>query len=176
MIKKLFGYSLYFFLKRLDFRLMHSAIGGVVEVLRVKALKLSGARIGNLSFVRSGCYITYPKNLTLGRNSKINNCASLYLFERLSIGDNVEIGPELLVYTGDHKITDNSLPLTKQGTYNKPVIVEDDVYIGSRVTLLKGAKVKSRVVVAAGAVVSGTLDSGYLYGGVPAKKIKKLEA
>lgn len=175
MIKKIIGYIGYYGLKRIEFRYASLAMSRHVETLRQGALRLAGAQVGQNSFVRAGCDITFPKYLSIAENSKINNNAGLYLFDKFTIGSNVEIGPELLVYTGDHHISDPAQPLAKQGTYNSPVVIENDVYIGSRVTLLKGTKIESRVVVAAGAVVSGVLESGYIYGGIPAKKLKKLD-
>jgi len=174
ILKKISGLILFTLLNLINIRLLWSPLGNVLEDLRMIALRWQGASIAEDSFVRPYAQITSPKNLTLGKKSKINNNAQLYLFEKLTIGNNVEIGPEFLVYTGEHKIDDPSKPLAKQGNYNEPVIIEDDVYIGARVTVLKGVKISNRVVVAAGAVVTESLGSGYIYGGVPAKQIRKL--
>lgn len=176
MLKKISGLILFTFLNLINIRLIYPPLGKVLEDLRVMALRWQGAEIGEESFVRPYAQIVSPKNLVMGPHSKINNNAKLYLFEKLIIGKNVEIGPEFLVYTGEHKIDDPLKPLSKQGNFNEPVSIEDDVYIGARVTVLKGVKISSRVVVAAGAVVTDDLESGYIYGGVPAKQIKKLKA
>ncbi len=174
MIKKITGYLLYSILKHIDLRLLIPSLGGVIEGFRQSSLKLIGANIGENSYIRSGAKLCFPQNLQMGSNSKINNNASLYLFDKLKIGNDVEIGPEFLVFTGEHVISDPHQPLTKQGSYNQEITIEDDVYIGARVTILKGAHIESRVVIAAGAVVTGCLKSGYIYGGVPAKSIKKI--
>ena len=54
--------------------------------------------------------------------------------------------------------------------------IHDDVLIGMGAIVLDEAIVESNVIVAAGAVVTGgkRLESGYLYAGIPAKKIKPL--
>ena len=160
MLKKISGFILFTLLNLINIRLIYPPLGKVLENLRMMALRWQGAEIDKESFVRSFAQITSPKNLMIGKNSKINNNAKLYLFEKLTIGNNVEIGPEFLVYTGEHKIDDSEKPLAKQGNYNKPVIIEDDVYIGARVTILKGVTISSRVVVAAGAVVTENLVGG----------------
>jgi maltose O-acetyltransferase len=149
-------------------------IGNVIEQLRQFSLRLMGATIGNNSYIRFGAEIYYPGNLSIGDNCRINNNCKLYLFEKLTIGNNVIIGPELFVYTGDHNIYECGTFFSDQTKYNIPVSIGDDVYIGARITILKGVVIENRVVVAAGAVVTEKLKSGYVYGGVPAKRIKCL--
>ena len=53
-------------------------------------------------------------------------------------------------------------------------MIGSDVWIGARVTVLMGAKINNRVVVGAGSLVNKDLESGYIYAGIPAKKIKKI--
>lgn len=149
-------------------------LGRIVEELRQEGLRLMGARIERGAYVRGGAVIDYPKNFSLGAKSKLAEEARLYLFDSLNIGNNVEIGPQFLAYTAEHITADKAMPLTKQGSIYKAIRIDDDVYIGARVTILKGAHIESRVIVAAGAVVVGKLETGFVYGGVPAKKIKPI--
>ncbi len=149
-------------------------IPDLVERGRRRALVLMGARIPPGSFVRSALYITAPRYLTMGDGSKIGPRSQLFLYAQLTIGNNVEIGSDLIVHTAEHVYESPDKPICKQGAQYKPVRVGDNVYIGSRVTLLPGACVQSNVVIAAGAVVRDTLASGYVYGGVPAKPLKRL--
>ncbi|MEM1119358.1 MAG: gamma carbonic anhydrase family protein [Bacteroidota bacterium] len=55
-------------------------------------------------------------------------------------------------------------------------VIEDNVLVGMGAIIMDDAKVESNVLIAAGAVVleRAHLESGYIYGGVPAKKIKAL--
>ena len=172
--KKIIGYCGFFFLNRINLRLLFPLVGNPAEDFRQTCLRLIGAHIGKNSFLRPNGKIYFPQNLSVGENSKIGNDYNIFLYEKLTIGDNVEIGPELLVYTGEHNFGYTDQPLTKQGAHHKPVTISNDVYIGARVTILKGTVINNRVIVAAGAVVSGSLESGYIYGGVPAQKIKPI--
>ena len=56
-----------------------------------------------------------------------------------------------------------------------PITVGSNVFIGVNAILLPGAQVGSDVVIAAGSVVTGTIPSGVVAGGVPAKQIKSIE-
>lgn len=55
------------------------------------------------------------------------------------------------------------------------IIIGEDCWIASNVTVLGPCEIEDNVIVAAGAVVlAGRLESGWIYGGVPAKKLKQI--
>ena len=83
----------------------------------------------------------------IGENSKID--------VQVKIGKNVMMGPECYIYTRNHVFKDKNIPMIKQGFSEiRPVIVEDDVWIGSRVTILPGVRIKKGTVIGAGSVVT----------------------
>lgn len=145
-----------------------------VEKLRCYGLNLMGMEIGVESYVRKGLFVTSPNKVSIGSCTKIGPNSELWSYGCISIGDNVEIGSRLVIHTDEHMTADVELPLAKQGGVLNKVIIKDDVYMGSCVVILSGVTIESRVVVAAGAVVTKNLKSGYVYAGVPAKAIKEL--
>ncbi len=149
-------------------------IGNYIDQINVFLLKAIGAKIGQNSFVRSNVLILKPENLIIGNNSTIGSNSELFNYAEIIIGDNVDIGTQLYINTNNHKIDDPSRPLAYQGAVINKISIGSDVWIGARVTILSGVEIKKRVVVGAGSVVTSDLESGYVYGGVPAKKIKKL--
>ena len=52
-----------------------------------------------------------------------------------------------------------------------PILIEDDVWIGANVTILKGVTIKRGSIVAAGSVVNKDVEAFSIFGGIPAKKI-----
>ncbi|MBK8971674.1 MAG: acyltransferase [Hahellaceae bacterium] len=166
----------YSLLNRIDLRYVSpfKVLSSLVEQGRVVSLRGMGCRIGKSSFVRSRSFITTPSMISIGKNSKVGPYAELWSYGGIEIGDDVEIGSRLVVHTDEHRIDDPGLPLTKQGSVHAKVIVGDDVYIGSSVTILSGVTIGNRVIVAAGSVVIKDLESGYLYAGVPATKKRKI--
>jgi maltose O-acetyltransferase len=147
---------------------------GLNERARVFFARALGANIGKKSVLRKGQFITSFEHLNIGDRTTIGPFGRFFLFAELTIGDDVEIGSGLTVHTSEHLLDDPSKPLGKQGNRRAKVVISSDVYIGSNVTITTGSVIERRVVVAAGAVVSGTLKSGSIYGGVPAKPIKQL--
>lgn len=59
--------------------------------------------------------------------------------------------------------------------YNEPIVIEDDVWIGSGAVILPGVRVGKGSVVAAGAVVTKDVPAQTLVGEVPARIIKKID-
>jgi acetyltransferase-like isoleucine patch superfamily enzyme len=168
---RIFWHLVFSLFNAIEIRHDVKVLGEIVEKLRSYSLVKRGAVIKNDSFVRFQSYIVNPKHLTMGSGSKLGVGAKLFLYDRLEIGDNVEIGSDLTVHTSEHRIVDPDSPLCKQGAIYEPVIIGSDIYIGSRVVILPGSIIENRVVIGAGAIVKGTLRSGAIYAGVPARKI-----
>lgn len=117
------------------------------------------------------------KNLSLGNNVSIPRFSHIFCTDApLTIGNNVIFGPAPTIVTGDHRIDVIGKPIFS--SYDKlpendaPVIIEDDVWVGAHVTILKGVTIGRGSVVAAGSVVNKQTPPYSISGGVPAKTIK----
>lgn len=92
----------------------------------------------------------------------------------LTIGRYVMIGEHVLVLGGGHNYTSNTIPMVFQGNkLESELIIEDDVWIGSKVIICPNVKkIGKGVIVAAGAVVTKSVPDYAIVGGNPAKIIK----
>jgi maltose O-acetyltransferase len=113
-------------------------------------------------------------NISIGDNSGIGRNSYISATDKVVIGQNVMIGPELFIYTANHG-TALGRPMIEQPMLNAPVRIGDDVWIGSRVTIVPGVTIGDGAVIAAGAVVTKDVEPYCIYGGVPAKLIKRRE-
>lgn len=84
------------------------------------------------------------------------------------IGKNVNLSTGVWIWTEQHDINDPHFYSNETGG---AVIVQDRVWISSRVTVLPKTKIYEGAVVAAGAVVTKNCEAYTIYGGIPAKKI-----
>lgn len=92
----------------------------------------------------------------------------------VEIGKYVMIGPDLLITGGDHRFDRPGVAVIFSGRpARKNCVLEDDVWIGARVTILKGVRIGRGSIVAAGAVVTRDVPPYSVVGGVPAKLIRK---
>lgn len=119
------------------------------------------------SIIYCGCRFFLPMRVKLGNHSIVGDNAFLDGRKGLTIGNNVNIGSEVRIYTVEH---DPESPTF--GPKGGPVVIEDWVYIGSRVTILPGVIIGEGAVVASGAVVTKNVVAWTMVGGVPAKFIK----
>ena len=81
------------------------------------------------------------------------------------------MGPECMIFTSNHGIEKGELIIKQKNTI-EDVIIEDDVWIGARSIILPGVKLKKGSVIAAGSIVTKSVDSYAIVGGNPAKLIK----
>ena len=103
---------------------------------------------------------------TLGDNSIINQKCRLDNRGILTIGNNVSISAEVCILTADHDIQSPDF----RG-YEQPVIIEDYVFVGTRAMILPGVILGKGAVVAAGAVVTRSVEPYTIVAGVPARPI-----
>ncbi len=110
--------------------------------------------------------------LTIGDKTFINSGVSICAQKSVSIGKNCAIGNMSLIMDTDfHTPGDHT-----RWPEARPVVLEDDVWLGARVTVLKGVTIGRGAVVAAGAVVTKDVAPRTVVGGVPAKLIRSLDA
>lgn len=119
------------------------------------------------------------ENLSVGYGTSIPKGSTFYCTNApLTIGKKVVFGPKPTIITGDHRIDVIGKHIIDVGDGEKlpendlPVVIEDGVWCGANVTILKGVTIGRGSVVAAGAVVTKSFPPYSIIGGVPAKLIK----
>ena len=118
-------------------------------------------------------------NLSVGDGTSIPKGSTFYCTDAsLTIGKKVIFGPHPTIITGDHRIDivgKHIIDVTvaeKVPENDLPVTIEDGVWIGANVTILKGVTIGRGSVVAAGSVVTKSCEPYSIIGGIPAKLIK----
>lgn len=113
-----------------------------------------------------------PLEMVIGNNSGIGvNCM---VQGPIEIGNDVMMGPEVLIFTTNHGFRDKSKCMIQQGhEAPKKVVIGDDVWIGQRVIILPGTTIPNGVVCGAGAVISSkcVIEPYSIVAGNPAKII-----
>ena len=113
--------------------------------------------------------------IIIGENTGISNVA-IVARESVVIGSNVKIGGSTRIYDTDfHALSyDDRINNGDINTGVKPVEIKDGAFIGAFSTILKGVTIGERSIIGAGSVVTKNVPSDEIWGGNPARFIKKI--
>lgn len=114
---------------------------------------------------------SFAEDTVLGDYSGIGeNCL---VTRNVIIGRYVMMGPNVKIYTINHRFDDLTKPMCFQGfKESKKVIIKDDVWIGANVIILPGVIIGKGAVIGAGSVISKNVDDYSVMIGNPAIKVK----
>jgi acetyltransferase-like isoleucine patch superfamily enzyme len=160
-------------------------------------------KIGRSVTIARGCYvdalsttgIKFGNNVSIGMDTTIICTGNLqYIGIGLQVGDNVglgthcfygcaggiEIGKDTIVgnfvsfHAESHVFDDLTVPIRLQGVTHKGIVVGSNCWIGAKVTILDGVTIGNGCVIAAGSLLrAGKYEDNGVYGGIPAKLLKK---
>lgn len=137
---------------------------------RIKCLK-NIIKIGNKCRIMKNVYIGNGNDIEIGDNCRINENVRL---DNVQIGNGVLIARDSIVLGKMHEFSDIKSYIVEQGGKRvEPTIIEDDVWFGIRVIIMPGLKLSKGSIIGAGAVVTKNTQPNGIYGGIPAKLIRK---
>lgn len=135
--------------------------------------------------IRGAIYTVTPESrIEIGDRVGISS-ACLWAKEKITIGNDVNIGGDCLIMDNDAHSHDY---LQRRGDYTKkvgqedylktipvaPIQIDDDVWIGARCQILKGVHIGARSIIAAGSVVTSDIPADVIAGGNPCKVIRRI--
>jgi maltose O-acetyltransferase len=117
---------------------------------------------------------TKESRISIGARTGTNNNITIVSMLSVSIGEDCLIGDLVSIYDCDFHGIDPATRRSSSGII-KPVLIGKNVWLGSRVMVLKGVTIGDNTVVAAGSVVTTNLPPNVIAGGVPAKVIRPIQ-
>lgn len=127
--------------------------------------------LGNFVAIHPNVSFRGRGKLKIGEHSSINSGVIFGLTCDMSVGSHVMIADRVSFRTADHDFTDLEVPMLEQGEIRGSITIEDDVWIGANVTVLRGVTIHRGAIVGANAVVTKDVDEYSIVGGVPARVI-----
>ena len=113
--------------------------------------------------------------IIIGDDVGMSGC-SISAMKSIRIGNNVLIGSGVLITDNDtHPLKAEGRRYSNENVKSAPVIIEDDVFIGTRAIILKGVRIKKGSVIGAGSVVVKDVPQYTIVAGNPAKVIGDVE-
>jgi acetyltransferase-like isoleucine patch superfamily enzyme len=134
----------------------------------------SKIRIGSNSLLKADSLLmAVSGTIEIGSESAIGRRSEIHCRDAtIAIGNHVRIAPETMIMTGNHVFDRSDIPISDQGVTHESVVIEDDVWIGTRVIILPGVTIGNGSVVGAGAVVSHDVEPTMIVAGVPARPVR----
>ena len=98
-------------------------------------------------------------NVVIGDHTFFNHNCSLNAHEKIQIGNHCIIGENVKMYDHNHSFSNVDKPIYQQGFRTAPIIIGDNCWIGSDVTILKGVTIGDNVVIGAGCLIKEDIPS-----------------
>jgi acetyltransferase-like isoleucine patch superfamily enzyme len=169
---RLIWHTLYLFYLRVKF--YNVSLGKNVAINGHVEFHNSGKTIiGNGSRIRKWVVLNpYGGEIFIGENCSINSFCHISGNGRVRIGNNVLIASNCTIISANHNFDRIDLPIYMQGETRKPIIIEEDCWIGSGCRILAGVTIGKGSVVGAGSVVTKDIPPFSISVGVPARVIR----
>lgn len=141
-----------------------------IEDVRKILSQIIGAEIDDSTTIFPPFFTNFGRFISIGKRVFINHACSFLDMGRITIEDDVLIGPKVNLVTENHP-TD---PADRRSLITKPILIKKKAWIGAGVTILPGVIIGENSIVAAGAVVSKDVPDNTVVGGIPVKILKKI--
>ena len=140
--------------------------------LRRKLVKRIFRFCGDNVLIKHGAYFGDRSEVRLGHNAQIGHNARLD--HDVTIGNVVVMGPDVVLMSASHAFDDLSRPINQQGALpRRPIVIGNDVWLGTRVIVLPGVRIGDGAVIGAGSVVTRDVPARAIVAGAPARFIRE---
>ena len=136
-------------------------------------LRWAGCKIGNNTSIVGPIYFSTKVFLSIGDNCWVGRDFHIEGDGKVSIGNNCNFAPSVVLLTGTHEIGNYQSRAGKGIT--RAISIGDGNWLCARCMVLPGVRIGSMNIIAAGAVVNRNITNDVLVAGVPAKIVRKLE-
>lgn len=116
----------------------------------------STLHIGRILKMHNGAKIRVRKGgtLSIGSHFGMSNGCVVTAYDSITIGNNVMLGPNVLIYDQDHDYKKKG-GVSAMGFLTSPIIIGNNVWIGANTLILRGTTIGDNCVVAGGSVIRG---------------------
>jgi maltose O-acetyltransferase len=139
---------------------------------RAELLRTLLGSVGAGTVIRSPLHCDYGYQTTIGARSFANWNLTLLDVGRITIGDDVQLGPNVQLLTATHPVQPG--PRRDKWEAAEPITIGHNVWLGGGVIVLPGVTIGPDTVVGAGAVVTKDLPAGVVAVGNPARIVREL--
>jgi acetyltransferase-like isoleucine patch superfamily enzyme len=144
--------------------------------LRLLMLGNGSVQVGPKCVIDRDVTVECRGSLIVGSRSVVGHHVTIGVRESVRIGSDCLIAEMVSIRDHDHGFLDTSRPMWQQAALTAPIVIEDDVWIGSKATITRGVRIGQGAIVGANAVVVHDVPAGAIVGGIPARIIREQRA
>lgn len=146
----------------------------VFSGIRYSVIRSILKRCGKNVYFSSHVVIKNLHNVSLGDNISVHEFSYIDGTGGIDIGDDVSIAHSSSLISSSHNYDKIDVPIRDQGTSSQRIIIENNVWLATGVTVLTGSVIKEGCILAAGCIYNDKVGiKNGIFAGVPAKVIKK---
>ena len=127
--------------------------------------------LGRETIIQEGFRVTMPELVSIGAHCNLGENAFITGGGGVRIGDWVGFGPDVKVWSVNHRFDNPDVPWLQQGWESKPVVIEDDVWLAANVFVMPGVKIGHGAVISAGTVVNKSVPAFAIVAGNPGRVV-----
>ncbi|HEX6708350.1 MAG TPA: acyltransferase [Albitalea sp.] len=127
--------------------------------------------MGTETIVQHGFRVTVPEKVSIGSHCNFGADVIIAGGGGVRIGDWVGFGPDVKVWSVNHRFDDPDTPWQLQGWEAKEVVIEDDVWLAANVFVMPGVTIGRGAIVSAGTVVNKSVPPYALVAGNPGRVV-----
>lgn len=139
--------------------------------LRARCLPRYLKNLGANTVIQHGFRVNTPELVSIGANCNFGQGVFITGGGGVSIGNWVGIGPDVKIWSVNHRFDDPDVPLLSQGSTKKAVVIEDDVWLAANVFVMPGVTIGRGAVVSAGSVVNKSIPAYAIVAGNPCRVV-----
>lgn len=130
--------------------------------------------VGKNPWIESPFNCDYGYNITVGDNFYTNTNCTILDCAKVTIGDNVLIGPNVSFYTPNHAVDAEERKVGYERSL--PITIGNNVWISGSVSIVPGVTIGDNSIIGAGSVVTKSIPANVVAAGVPCRVIRPITA
>ena len=139
--------------------------------LRARCLPYFLANLGENTLIQHGFRIITPEKVSIGSNCNFGQGVFITGGGGVCIGNWVGLGPDVKIWSVNHRFEDVERPWMLQGSMMKEVVIEDDVWLAANVFVMPGVTIGRGAIVYAASVVNKAVPAYALFAGNPGRVV-----
>lgn len=157
--------------RELALRFICALPGSIGHWVRSRTLPRYFAKIGVNTVIQERLRVTNPEKISIGSNCNFATGVFMTGGGGITLGDYVGLGPDVKIWSVNHRYEDPDTPWLLQGYEHHPVHIEDDVWLGASCFVMPGTTIGRGAIISAGTVLMKSVPPYAIVAGNPGRVV-----